>query len=82
MYYEQTVITDNTGFTSHDWILLSGDLAQWYKWRVDDGKVVGSTPSSGDFFTFRQGDSLTLLLDWTAESHCMEIWVRSAEIGS
>ena len=61
------------------WHLLSGDLVQCYKWRASDRKVAGSTPSSGDFFTLRQGDSLTLLLGWIAEGYCMEVWARSAE---
>ena len=63
------------GFSS----VVSGDLAQWYKRRASDRKVTGSTPSSGDFFTLRQGDLLTLLLGWIAEGYCMEVWARSAE---
>ena len=51
--------------------MRNGDLSQWYMWRPSDRKVAGSTSSSGDFFTLRQGDSLTLLLGWIAEGYCM-----------
>ena len=53
-------------------------------YRQSEGLVVGRSlvrlPS--DFFTLRLGDSLALLLVWTAEDYCVEVFARSTEISS
>ena len=60
---------------------LTADLAQWYKGRASDRKVADLTPSSGDCFTLRQGDSLTLLLGWTAVGDCTLVWAIELPYG-